>query len=54
VLLGDLGRRQLGLFGDGVDLVSGLVSSLRLQFQLGFAGVVAVGTSAIFLHLQEL
>ena len=36
--------------GDGVGLESGFVSCLGLKFELGFVGIVAVGTSAVILN----
>ena len=47
------GRQVLAL-GNGVRLEGSLIGSLRLQFELGFVGVVAVGTPAvIFNHLEQ-
>lgn len=52
--LDNLRGRQVLALGDGVRLEGGLVGSLRLEFELGFVGVVAVGTPAvIFNHLEQ-
>ena len=46
----DLGRRQFLASRDGMCLESGLVGCLRLQFDLRFVSVVAIGTAAVVLH----
>ena len=52
--LDNLRGRQVLALGNGVGLKGRLVGSLRLQFELGFVGVVAVGTPAvIFNHLEQ-